>query len=388
LDQRFDVVVIGGGPAGSAAAHIMSRTGMNVAVIDKAIFPRNKLCGGLLTERSQAVFKSIFGEGWEPAIETVSDSIAFYYRDRFLNQLDSYRRIYFTSRPNYDAFLLELAAKKGAKVFQGRIVSSIDLQNRTIILADGQKIQADFIIGADGVNSRVSRLIAGSRDRRRTLAFGLECEIPRDLLKRSVQSPEIYLGIARWGYGWVFPKKNSVTVGLAGLLNSNSSLRSNFEQFLRQICGFLPDIPYEGHHIPFGYYLNMPGRAATLLVGDAAGLVEPVTGEGIAFAMLSGRYAGEAVVQAAEQGDPNAALDLYLVGYRKITSLLKQAKWMRYLLFPEISQKLLVKALPHSQSIMKKYMDLIAGDIDYVDYFSHIFKRLIRNPFLLVKLAR
>jgi menaquinone-9 beta-reductase len=381
-------VVIGGGPAGSAAAHIMSGTGMNVAVIDKAIFPRNKLCGGLLTERSQAVFKSIFGEGWEPAIETVSDSIAFYYRDRFLNQLDSYRRIYFTSRPNYDAFLLELAAKKGAKVFQGRIVSSIDLQNRTIILADGQKIQADFIIGADGVNSRVSKLIAGSRDRRHTLAFGLECEIPRDLLKRSVQSPEIYLGIARWGYGWVFPKKNSVTVGLAGLLNSNSSLRSNFEQFLRQICGFLPDIPYEGHHIPFGYYLNMPGRAATLLVGDAAGLVEPVTGEGIAFAMLSGRYAGEAVVQAAEQGDPNAALDLYLVGYRKITSLLKQAKWMRYLLFPEISQKLLVKALPHSQSIMKKYMDLIAGDIDYVDYFSHIFKRLIRNPFLLVKLAR
>jgi geranylgeranyl reductase family protein len=388
LDQRFDVVVIGGGPAGSAAAHIMSGTGMNVAVIDKAIFPRNKLCGGLLTERSQAVFKSIFGEGWEPAIEAVSDSIAFYYRDRFLNQLDSYRRIYFTSRPNYDTFLLELAAKKGARVFQGRIVSSIDLQNRAIILADGQKIQADFIIGADGVNSRVSKLIAGSRDRRRALAFGLECEIPRDLLKRSVQSPEIYLGVARWGYGWVFPKKNSVTVGLAGLLNSNSSLRSNFEQFLRQICGFLPGIPYEGHHIPFGYYLNMPGRAATLLVGDAAGLVEPVTGEGIAFAMLSGRYAGEAVVQAAEQGDPNAALDFYLVGYRKITSLLKQAKWMRYLLFPEISQKLLVKALPHSQSIMKKYMDLIAGDIDYVDYLSHIFKRLIRNPFLLVKLAR
>jgi menaquinone-9 beta-reductase len=388
LDQRFDVAVIGGGPAGSAAAHVMSGTGMNVAVIDKAIFPRNKLCGGLLTERSHSVYKSIFGEGWEPAIENVADSIVFYYRDRFLNRLDSYRRMYFTSRPNYDTYLLELAAKKGARIFQGRGVSSIDLQNRTVILADGQKIRADFIIGADGVNSCVAKLIAGSHDRRHTLALGLECEIPRDLLKRSVQSPEIYLGIARWGYGWVFPKKNSVTVGLAGLLDNNSGLRSDFEQFLRQICGFLPGIPYEGHHIPFGHYLNMPGRSATLLVGDAAGLVEPVTGEGISFAMLSGRYAGEAVVKAAEQGNPDAALDVYLVGYRKITSLLKQAKWMRYLLFPEISQKLLVKALPHSQSIMKKYMDLMAGDIDYVDYISHIFKRLIRNPFLLVKLAR
>jgi geranylgeranyl reductase family protein len=366
----------------------MSGTGMNVAVIDKAVFPRNKLCGGLLTERSLAVYRSIFGEAWEPAIEAVSDGIAFYHRDRFLNQLDSYRRIYFTSRPNYDNFLLELAAKRGARIFQGRGVSSIDLQNRTVSLADGQKIQANFIIGADGVNSRVSRLIDGSRERKRSLAFGFECEIPRDILKRSVRSPEIYLGIARWGYGWVFPKRNFVTVGLAGLLSSNSSLRANFEQFLRQICGFLPDIPYEGHHIPFGYYLDMPGRAATLLVGDAAGLVEPVTGEGIAFAMLSGRYAGEAVVQAAEHGNPNDALDFYLVGYRKITSLLKQAKWMRYLLFPEISQKLLVKALPHSQSIMKKYMDLIAGEIDYVDYFSHIFTRLIRNPCFLLKLAR
>jgi flavin-dependent dehydrogenase len=171
-----------------------------------------------------------------------------------------------------------------------------------------EKIQADFIIGADGVNSRVSKLIDGSRHRKRTLAFGLECEIPRELLKRSVQSPEIYLGIARWGYGWVFPKKNSVTVGLAGLLHSNSGLQSNFEQFLRQICGFLPGIPYEGHHIPFGHYLNMPGRAATLLVGDAAGLVEPVTGEGIAFAMLSGMLA----VIVAAQGNPNAAL-IYLV---------------------------------------------------------------------------
>jgi menaquinone-9 beta-reductase len=388
LDQRFDAVVIGGGPAGSAAAHVIAGTGMNVAVIDKAIFPRNKLCGGLLTQRSQSVFKSIFGDVWGPAIETVADGIVFYHRDRFLNRLDSYKRVYFTSRPNYDTYLLELAEKRGAKIFQGRVVNSIDFQSRTVSLADGRTIKADFVIGADGVNSRISRLIDGSSDRRRTLAFGLECEVPRELLKRPIHSPEIYLGIARWGYGWVFPKKDSATVGLAGLLSSNSTLRLDFEQFLKQVCGFLPAIPYEGHHIPFGYYLNTPGRAATLLVGDAAGLVEPVTGEGIAFAMLSGKYAGEAVIRAAEQGNPASALGFYLEEYRRITSLLKQAKWMRYLLFPEVSQKLLVKALPHSQSIIRKYMDLIAGEIDYIDYLSHIFKRLVQNPFFLLKMAR
>ena len=104
--------------------------------------------------------------------------------------------------------------------------------------------------------------------------------------------------------------------------------------------------------------------------------------------MLSGKYAGEAVIRAAAQGNPETALQFYVEGYRKITSLLKQAKWMRYLLFPEVSQRLLVKALPHSQSIVKRYMDLIAGEIDYVDYLSLIFKKLARNPFFLMKLAR
>jgi len=388
LDQKYDVLVVGGGPAGSAAAHVLSESGMNVGVIDKAIFPRNKLCGGLLTQRSQAVFKSVFGEAWGPAIETVADGIVFYYRDRLLNQLDSYKRVFFTSRPNYDTYLLELAEKKGARLFQGMDVSSMDLQSRTVFLADGRSIKADFIIGADGVNSRISRQIETSPDRSRTLALGLECELPRDMLRRPVESPEIYLGIARWGYGWVFPKKNTITIGLAGLLNTNKSLRAQFEQFLKQICGFQPEIPYGGHHIPFGHYLDNPGRGATLLVGDAAGLVEPVTGEGISFAMLSGKYAGEAVIRAAAQGNPDTAMQFYLEGYRKITSLLKQAKWMRYLLFPEVPQRLLIRALPQSQSIMKRYMDLIAGEIDYADYLSLIFKKLARNPFVLMKLAR
>jgi len=388
LNQRYDVVVIGGGPAGAAAAHVLSGSGMNVAVIDKAIFPRNKLCGGLLTQRSQAVFKSVFGDIWGPAIETVADGCAFYHRSRFLNQIDSYKRVYFTSRMNFDVYLLELAEKRGARLLQGKGVSSIDMQNLAVFFADGSSIKTDFIIAADGVNSRISRLIDRDADRGRTLAFGLECELPREMLKRSAELPEIYLGVVRWGYGWVFPKKNTFTIGLAGLLNTNSDLRGRFEQFLRQICGFEPDISYDGYPIPFGGYMDTPGRAATLLAGDAAGLVEPVTGEGIAFAMLSGKFAGEAVMQAAEQGRPSAALQFYLEGYRKITSLLEQARWMRYLLFPEVSQRLLVKALPHSASIMKRYMDLIAGEIDYVDYLAYIFQRLVRNPSFLLKLIR
>lgn len=388
LNTRFDTIVVGGGPAGSAAAHTIAAGGMSVAVVDRAVFPRDKPCGGLLSERSERIFKGIFGQAWGPAIETTANGVVFYHGDRLLSRLDYYGRVYFTSRSHYDTYLLELAAKRGARILQNAAVSSIDPQNCAVFLANHPPLRADFIIGADGVNSRIPKQINCSNRSRRALALGLEIELPRGLLKRPVEAPEIYFGIVKWGYAWVFPKKNSITIGIAGLLKDNRDLKPHFEQFLRQICGYVPNIEFKGHPIPFGSYLRIPGHRSVLLAGDAAGLVEPVTGEGIAFAMLSGRYAAEAVLQAASGGDPNAALGFYLPEYHRITDLLRQAKWMRYLLFPSISEKLFVRVLPGSQTVIKKYMDLLAGKIDYTDYFSFIAKKFVKNPFALVKMIQ
>ena len=387
MTHRFDAIIVGGGPAGSAAAHVVAASGMNVAVVDRATFPRDKLCGGLLSERSEAVFKSIFGQAWGPTIETIASGVVFYHKDRYLNRLEWHRRVYFTSRSQYDTYLLELAAKRGARILQGTAVSSIDPQSRTVSLADGRQLHADFVIGADGVNSRIAKQTVRSKPGRNASAFGLEVDLPGDLLRRSVSAPEIYFGVVRWGYGWIFPKRDSITLGIAGLLPDNRDLRPDFEKFLRQVCGYLPEVRCKGHPIPFGNYLRTPGRAAVLLAGDAAGLVEPVTGEGIAFAMLSGKYAAEAILQAASSGDPDSALDFYLLEYQRIVALLRQAKWMRYLLFPALSEKLFVRVLSRSQTVIKKYMDLLAGDIDYTDYFSFVVRKFLENPFALVRLA-
>ena len=153
--KKFDVVVVGAGPCGSSAAYILANSGMSVAIVDKHTFPRDKVCGGLLSGRSKKVFTDIFDQDWESIIEVVSHGAKFYHKDQFLNSLDDYRPIYFTSRYKFDSYLLEFAERKGSVKFLGAKVSSIDKSNNTVILKGGTCLKADFIIGADGVNSRI-----------------------------------------------------------------------------------------------------------------------------------------------------------------------------------------------------------------------------------------
>ena len=376
MNSRFDAIVVGGGPAGAAAGHVLAASGMSVAIVDRAVFPRDKLCGGALSERSEAIFKSIFGAAWDAAIETVANGIAFYHNNQFLNRVDNYRPIYFTSRRNFDNCLLELAARRGATVLQGVPVSSIDRRLSTVSLANDRVLRADFIIGADGVNSRIAKVLGLNAGDSPDLALGLELEVPRDEMKRQPSAPEIYFGVVRWGYGWVFPGRTSFNVGVVGLLNKNPDLQVRFDSFLCNVCGVIPRLKWKGHHIPFGSFRRRPGLGNILLAGDAAGLVEPVTGEGIAFAMLSGKCAAEGIIEAAASGNPGDACKFYRLRYEKITRLMSQAKIMRRLIFPEMTQRLFTKVLSRSRGAIRQYMDLLAGDIGYADYAKYLLRKV------------
>lgn len=376
MKKKSDVIIVGAGPSGSAAAYVLASAGMRVALVDKKIFPRDKLCGGLLSGRTEKIFKGIYGEIWGPTIEVISHGVGFYYKDQFLNGIDNYSSIYFTSRKFFDAYLLELAEKKGAVVYQGVPITSIEESECGVIMRDGQRLQADFIIGADGVNSRIASEIFPNSFNKRKLAFGLEIEVSPDQIQKEIKIPEIYFGVVRWGYGWVFPKKASITIGIAGLLAENPDISKLFARFIKQICGGVPHVPRKGHYVPFGSYKKIPGKANILLVGDAAGLVEPISGEGISFALLSGKFAAESVLEAARLGKPRLALDFYKKRYKVITDTLAQANLLRYLLFPKTSEYLFAKALPRNKSIIKKHMDLLSDKIDYPQYSRFILKKV------------
>lgn len=374
-ETNFQVVVIGGGPAGSSAAYTLARAGIKVCVLDRSVFPRDKLCGGLLTLRSKKTFQTIFQTDWSPAIRAVSTGARFYYKEKLLNQLTGYKEIYFTCRRDYDAFLLGLARQSGAVVHEGAHVQSIDLRQSSLTLKDGSVIRYQFLIGADGVNSQVAKALFGESFRQDTIGFGLEMEVPLSAEVPAIREPEIYFGLLDWGYGWVFPKANTLTAGVGGLLRKNPKMREGLKRFLIQRFGRVPSAKIKGHFIPFGDFRKKPGRDNVLLCGDAAGLVEPITGEGIAFAMLSGFYAAEGIKEALTLSRPSSALELYEQRYAPILRSFQQANRLRYLLFPQVCQRLFARVLPYTESLPRRHMDLMADDLSYGDYARYLLKK-------------
>lgn len=347
-----------------------------MCLIDRSIFPRDKLCGGLLTLRSKRAFQTIFKTDWTPVIQTVSTGASFYYKQKRLNQITNYKEISFTCRRNYDAFLLDLARKNGATVLESAQAQAINIKQSCLILNDGTAFHYDFLIGADGVNSMVAKTLFGDAFNPSTIGFGLEMEVPVTGNIPAIREPEIYFGLLDWGYGWVFPKGNTLTAGVGGLLKKNPKMREDFNRFLIQRFGSLPPPKVKGHFIPFGDFRRTPGRENVLLCGDAAGLVEPITGEGIAFAMLSGFYAAESIKEALAANSPAAALSFYQKRYSGIADSFSQANKLRFLLFPKFCQFLFSKALPHTQSIPRRHMDLMADNLDYGEYVNFLTKKI------------
>ena len=372
----FNVVIVGGGPAGSSAARTLAAAGINVCLIDKSFFPRDKLCGGLLTLRSKKAFQTIFKSDWAPVIQTVAKGANFYYKLDLLNSVTDHKDLFFTSRRDYDTFLLDLARKCGAVVIEGVQVLTIDIKRSLLELSDGRTVKYNFLIGADGINSVVAKTVFGSSFSQATVGFGLEMEVPVPSEVPRITAPEIYFGLLNWGYGWVFPKKETLTVGIGGLLGKNPGMRGTFERFLKQRFGRVPSAPIKGHFIPFGDFRKIPGRENILLCGDAAGLVEPITGEGIAFAMLSGFFAAEGIKEALAAAKPLMALEFYKRRHAAISGSLRQANFLRYLVFPKTSQRLFSKVLPRSKTLAQRHMDLMADDLTYGVYTGLLTKKL------------
>jgi flavin-dependent dehydrogenase len=172
--ERYEAVVIGGGPAGSAAAYTLAAAGKKVCLIDKSEFPRDKLCGGGLTFRSKREFERIFKRQWKAGLINSSQNVSFFSKGRFLASYKIRAKLYFTTRLSFDHYLLGLAQEAGATLKLGTAVAKIDFDRQSITLRTGEEVAFGFLIGADGVNSLVAKTLFGTSFDPATIAFALE----------------------------------------------------------------------------------------------------------------------------------------------------------------------------------------------------------------------
>lgn len=391
MDDACDVVIVGGGPSGATAGVLLARSRLSVAIVDKACFPRDKPCAGAISGRSARAIASVYGDDVLPRLARASSTgCRFFNQQAFVAEATDAERLFFVDRKEMDAVFLNAAENAGCQVVQEKAVVAVDAAQGSVRLSSGETIRAEIILGADGVNSVVRRSCWGkTRRRKHGMGLGLVAEAAVDQLKTAElqavcsRFPHIIFGILPWGYGWIFPKGNTVSVGVGGKPREGSEIRQSLKWLVDTHFrdGVWQSLRPSGHGLPFRPFQRSAGRQRVLLLGDAAGFVEPVTGEGIALALESAELAARAAIQCFSNGDPSAAGRLYNASLRALLRRLQYARIARWFLFPKPCLRAAMRDLKRHPLLVQRYLELVSGKLSYPAYAGCVVKSLFRMPF-------
>jgi geranylgeranyl reductase family protein len=309
---KYDVVIAGAGPAGSTAGYLLSKSGLKVLIIDKAAFPRKKLCGGLITFKTVKLLERVFGETIDSLknqniINFESNRYEFFQKSNLLLQRDITIPFRFIDRYSYDHHLLKKSQQAGVDLVEGDGVISLDVLKSMVTTRSGRKFSADIIIGADGVNSRIRRNflvdLFGRDDWSGNLAAAHEIFLNRTAVKKQIDHPILFFDYIDRGYAWIFPNREILNIGMFALNKGNR------KGILRAFRNFLSDMNLHGaqeqkissYVLPYGSFLTSPVFRNVILVGDAAGFADPLLGEGIFYAQRSAELASQAILKAKQK---------------------------------------------------------------------------------------
>ncbi|GAA3346160.1 geranylgeranyl reductase family protein [Amorphoplanes nipponensis] len=298
MEPQWDVAVIGAGPGGLAAAHAAASAGARTIVLERAEHPRYKTCGGGLIGTSLAVAAPLIAV---PARDTVA-AVTFTENGRraFTRRSPGRPVLTMVRRDDFDFAWYGAALAAGAEVRQHAQVRALDQDAgaATVTLADGETITARVVIGADGSAGISSRHVGVTFDQQ---DLGLEVEVAATDADRAAYRGRVLLD---WGpvpgsYGWVFPKDDELTVGVIMEKGRGAETKKYLADFLNRLGLADRRVVRDSGHLTRCRRADAPlRRGRVLVVGDAAGLLEPWTREGISYALRSGTWAGEVAARA------------------------------------------------------------------------------------------
>lgn len=299
----WDAIVVGAGPAGCAAAHDLVTSGHSVLLLDKSQFPRPKACAGGVTMKAARALRYAI----DPIVRARIHSIGVSKQFQAPTVLKTRETIcVMTVREEFDLFCLRQTIAMGAE-FQviGALRGIEDAGSSVTLTTDDAAYQARFVVGADGANSQVRRLSGNDSWFRR--GFALEAQVPAS---RSSTQFDLDFGVVKSGYGWVFPKGDHLNIGIGAYTDDTGEKidRTALAAYIKRKLNVETFDHVRGHYMGVGGWQNHPIAPRVFLVGDAAGFVDPLTGEGIYNAIVSGQAAAMAIdrslgenVSASEQ---------------------------------------------------------------------------------------
>jgi geranylgeranyl reductase family protein len=362
----YDLIIVGGGPSGSSAGRVAGKRGLSTLLIEKENFPRYKPCGGALSSYGLSCLDFKLPE---LVIERNISKVRVHFKGRFVEGMKENNLAFLISRKIFDNFLLEKARETGIEIHTGeKVLDCIEKEDCVEVRTTDNIYLGKFVLVAEG-SGGVLKYKVRSRDKRTEYCLGLVSEISDEDKTISSRLPgtlDIHFGIAKGGYGWIFPHAGYYSVGIVGTAQSLEHPKKVLLDFLQE-NGLSGGFPVHSHIIPTGGIKRKIINSRLLLSGDAAGFVDAFTGEGISYAIRSGQLAAEAVADLVMYSQKLSSLKAYESSCRQefgnyLASSLKMEKIMHR--FPETSFKLAVS----NNEILDKYLDEAVANRNYKAY--------------------
>ncbi len=362
----YDVGVVGLGPAGVSALKVFEGSGLKVLAVETApSFPRKKPCAGGLTSKAYTILKEFFPEVDSVVRKKITRFTLYNGKNSTVLTSDTVLT-YMTQREELDAFLFNSLNHSQFDIHLGETALTVDKDIDGVILnTTKDSYRVKVLLVASGVNSRIARQLGIKRE----IGFTYESYV-----ENSKEELIIDFTGFKWGYYWAFPKGDVVTTGLGEFKNRklSGSFREILSSFNKKHGLTGKETWSSGFPIPAGKSKNDVYRPHILFLGDAGGLVDPLTGEGIYYAVKSGTVAAGVVKQFLITGDPHR-LKSYETAINSLFG--EEFKWARIVghLFFNL-KGLNFFLLKRSPELAQLAAGLLAGRISYRESFKKYLK--------------
>ncbi|MBW2180220.1 MAG: NAD(P)/FAD-dependent oxidoreductase [Deltaproteobacteria bacterium] len=370
--NTFDVIIVGAGPAGSLLGYYLAKNKINVLIIDKQKLPRYKVCGGGLTRRALDIIPFNISE----VIESYSHNLNItLYNSIVFEYTSTLPVIGMVMRDRFDYFLTKKATHQGAALRDETAFKSVTGKAGDLNIETSRGfLKAKILVGADGVFSKTAKALKLNISSKQMIGLEAEIYIPNaNMLKTLMNITSFDFGVIPEGYGWIFPKKEHLSIGILSVSKKIKAMKQYFYNYLetKKLQNYAHIKSLKGWMIPYGppkniFYANEKG----LLVGDAAGLSDPITGEGIFYAFKEADIASQIIADKLLFG--KGGLSLYNGALKPLQKDLAYALKLHRLVYkiPRISHKLMKV---HGNRLGKKYIDIITGKTTYCMMYKKIF---------------
>jgi geranylgeranyl reductase family protein len=368
----YDVLIVGAGPSGSYLAYLLSKKGFTVTLLDKESFPRDKVCGGGLSQKTVELLDFDILPIMQKKI--IGSYLTYQNKDTIIKDLP-YRGGAAVLRSDFDNFILEKAIGKGTKFYDKTIFQDLKYEKDHLeIRTSKTTIKCKYLIGADGVYSKVRNKLFGREIVNYTPAIEALIYLDQKIIDKIGNRVLFDFGGMPRGYGWIFPKNDHLNVGVFSIFKQKN-LKAFLNEFIRnyKILNDYKMIKYKGHAIPLKNEAKIYQDRNVWLIGDAAGFAESFYGEGIYFALKSAVVASEALMSCFDNNNYNA----YTRHLAKDVLIdLKYSELNAKLFYPR--QKFGFYNMVRNEHVNYYFSELIAGKVGHKECF---YKTIFTSPY-------